>query len=487
MRFKRVLLIQAGYDDTFSSVLPYGLGVLSEILSKNGIANEVFDLNKDHSFARLKKKILSFGPDLIGFSMMTLNYKYNFKIMRKIRHLLPRAKIIAGGPHVSTLREKVLLEENVIDYGSVLEGEETLLELCKETEIKAIKGLLYRNSSGEVAYTGDRDFITDLDKIPFPRYEKFSKSAYSKMITIITSRGCPFSCIYCPVKLAIGRRLRFRSAKNVVDEIAYHYNLGYREFSFRDDNFTFDEKHAYRICDEIEKRRLKDLYLMCDNGIRADRVSEPLLVRMKEVGFRMLGFGIESGSQKILDNIKKGEKLEDMKKTVSAACRLGYKVELFFLIGSPGETWSDFMESVGFATEFPISVASFYQLLPYPGTELFDYVSKSARFCAKPQVYLNNGSQRKNSPFFETPELKYRERKKAFKVAARAVRKSPLLRKARRKSHEDNLRKKLLSLGISGRAQDALCNIYCNDFLHDNIFNNRFVVKIKKKLGAIST
>ena len=149
---------------------------------------------------------------------------------------------------------------------------------------------------------------------------------------------------------------------------------------------------------------------MCDNGVRADRVNHRLLKRMKEVGFRMLGFGIESASQKVLNNIKKSEKIEDMRRAVDTACKLGYKVELFFLIGSPGETWDDFTESVKFATEFPISIASFYQLLPYPGTELFDYVSKNHYLITTPDRYLNTGSQRKNTPFFRTPDFTYADR-----------------------------------------------------------------------------
>ncbi|MCQ9207440.1 MAG: B12-binding domain-containing radical SAM protein [Omnitrophica bacterium] len=482
MRFKKVLLIQAKYDRTFSNVLPYGLGILSEVLTKNGISNAVFDLNKDDSFERLTRKIFSFKPDLIGLSLMTLNYKYNFEIMRKVRKVWKDAKIIAGGPHISTLRAEVLRDIKVIDYGAVLEGEKTLLELCRGEEVNNIKGLLYRMPSGSVIYTGDREFITDLDEIPFPKYGKFSKSIYSGLITIITSRGCPYTCIYCPVNLAVGRMLRFRSAENVVREIEYHYKLGYREFSFRDDNFTLDKNHVYKICDSIEKRGLKDLYLMCDNGIRADKVDTELLRRMREVGFRMLGFGIESGSQKVLNNIKKNEKVEEMKQAVGIACELGYEVELFFLIGSPGETWDDFLESVKFATEFPVSIVSFYQLLPYPATELFDYVSKNGRFAAAPEVYLNNGSQRKNTPFFETPELSFKERKKAFRFALNAVRNSPVITSARKRRRKNNIAGKLTSFGIEGRARDVVCAIYCNNFLHERVFTSRLAARLKKAI-----
>ncbi|MFH1791209.1 MAG: radical SAM protein [Candidatus Omnitrophota bacterium] len=482
MRYKRVLLVQAMYDNTFSNVLPYGLGVLSEVLTAGGIENDVYDLNRDKRVGGLLGKIRSFSPDLVGVSMMSLNYRHTFRVMAKIKRFFPGIKIAAGGPHISTVRQKALEDERALDYGAVLEGEDTLVELCRGAGYESIKGLMFRESGGRVTYTGDREFRKDLDSIPFPKYGKFDKSRYSGLITIITSRGCPYECIYCPVKLAIGRSLRFRSAGSVADEIERHYRLGFREFSFRDDNFTFREDHVYSVCDEIIRRGMKGLYLMCDNGVRADRVDEKMLIRMREAGFRMLGFGIESGSQKILDNIKKRTRVEDMKKAVAAACRLGYKVELFFLIGSPGETWDDFMESVKFATEFPISVASFYQLLPYPSTELFDYVSGHGRFLSGPEKYLNRGSQRRNTPFFETPEFTRGQRKKAFTFALEAVRKSPVLRAARVKAHESNLRAKLARAGIKGRLQDAITGVYCNEFLHDHIFNNPVTAGVKKMM-----
>jgi len=221
---------------------------------------------------------------------------------------------------------------------------------------------------------------------------------------------------------------------------------------------------------------------MCDNGIRADRVNFKLLERMKRAGFKMLGFGIESGSQKVLDNIKKNSKVEDMKKAVSYACRLGYRVELFFLIGSPGETWDDFMQSVRFATEFPVAAASFYQLLPYPGTELFDYTLKKGYLLEKPEIYLNKGSQRRNTPFFQTPELGYRDRKRAYRTALKALKKSPVLKCANRKFYEENIKKKLAETGIEGKLQKVICGIYCNSFLHEYVFNSRPAAAIKNRL-----
>ena len=479
MKFNRVFLIQAEYDKTFSNVLPYGLGTLSEVLAREGIENEVFDLNLDNNFERLKEKMLLFKPDLVGYSLMSLNYQKSFDTMKDIKKILPEVKIVAGGPHISTVREAALKAEGAIDYGSVLEGEDTLLELCQGKEPQDIKGLLYRFDKGEVMYSGDRAFIEDLDRVPFPKYGKFEKSAYSRLITIITTRGCPYSCIYCPVNLAIGKKLRFRSPEKVVNEIEYHYRLGYREFSFRDDNFSFNAKHVYDICDEIEKRNLKGLYLMCDNGVRADKVDEKLLRRMKEAGFRMLGFGIESGSPKVLKTIKKGESLEDMEKGVRIACDLGYIVELFFLIGSPGESRQDFEESVKFALKFPVMIASFYHILPYPGTELFEIAKNNNYLIRGPEEYLNDGSQRRNTPFMATPEFSYELRKKAFSYAYKATAKH--IARTRMLYSRKNAYEKFKNAGFPELPAEFFAGLYAARPVQKFFSKNRFVSNIKER------
>lgn len=480
MRFKKILLVQAKYDSVFSSVLPAGIGYLSEFLASKGIDNDVFDLNLAKNTPDvLRKKISDIRPDLVGFSMMSLNYKYNYGVMRTIKKDFPNIKIVAGGAHISTMRQDVLRDCDAIDYAATLEGEYTLKELMEGADPSGIKGLIRREDSG-IRYNGDRDFIDDLDRLPYPRYGGFHKADYSNLVSLFSSRGCPFECTYCPVKLAIGRRFIARSAKSVVDEMEYHYNQGYRQFSFRDDNFTLVKDRVYEVCDEIERRKFRDLYLMCDNGVRADKIDRALLARMKEVGFRMIGLGVESGDDRILKSLKKSATVSIMEEAIRTACELGYIVELYFLIGAPGETWQEFEKTVRLAAKYPVMIASFYHILPYPNTELFDLAKEKGYLLRSPDEYLNDGSQRRNTPFLSTPEFPCELRRKAFDYAYRIT--SASVRKARRAYSRGNLRKKLTQRGMPEGLASILARIYTAPFLYDHIFNNWFVSRLRKQL-----
>ena len=218
--YDKILLVNADYPDSHYSFagLPVGIGFISEVLSEAQIDNQVFDLSLDRDFNKLKKKIEIYSPSLIGYSLFTFRHRYNYGIIEKIKKAFPSIPIIAGGPHLSTLRETVLSDCEAIDFGVTLEGEQTLLEFCEGKEPSQIKGLIYRDNSGKINYSGDRDFVRDLDSIPSPRYKKFNLSRYPKNMNIVTSRGCPYSCIYCPVKATIGKCLRVRSAERVIEE-----------------------------------------------------------------------------------------------------------------------------------------------------------------------------------------------------------------------------------------------------------------------------
>lgn len=482
MKFSKILFVQARYDSEFSNVLPAGIGYLSEFMSANGIRNDVFDLNlKENTSDALFEDIRRHRPDIVGFSLMSLNYKQNYSVIDRVKKLFPAITIVMGGPHISTVREKVLRECSGIDYGVVLEGEYTLAELIRgEKPIEETRGLLFRSADGSIAFTGERPFIRDLDSIPFPRYEKFEKRRYAPLISILTSRGCPFQCIYCPIQLAIGRRFVPRSPENVCREIEYHYASGYREFSFRDDNFTLIPERVFKLCDELEKKRFKDIYFMCDNGVRADTLSFELLERMYQVGFRMIGMGAESGSDKVLKALKKGQTLAATERVLGWASKLKYKIELYFLIGSPQETWDDFVKSIELVERFPIMKASFYQLLPYPNTELFEIVSKKGQLLRPPEEYLNDGSQRRNTPFFRSEEMSYDDRVRAFDYANERL--APHLKRVNQMFYRENARAKFKRMGMADGVAETLTSVYCSDFLHDHVFNNKPLVSIKTRI-----
>lgn len=439
------MLVNLAYPGYLGNVstLPAGLGYVAQSLEESHIDCDVLDLGlwpDKQEKKRLQRKIEACGPDLLGISMMTLGYKGHYELISSVKQYAPQLTVVVGGPHISTFREEALARCPAIDFGIVLEGDQSFVELCQGKELSAIKGLVYRKEGG-IVYTGDREFITDLDSLAFPRYRKFELKQYSPEIPIVTSRGCPYSCIYCPVQKAIGRKFRCRSAASVVEEMGYWYGQGFRDFSIWDDNFTLAESRVYEICDMIQGRGWKDINLKVPNGVRADRVTRPMLERMRQVGFSMLSFGVESGSDKVLKNLKKGETVATLEKAIADACDLGYEVFLYFLIGSPGETWQDFEQSLALAQKYPVAEARFYTLVLFPGTELMEWAKANDYLLNPPERFLNDIPHFQPQPCFATPEMSAAQRVRAFKLGWQVTRKQ-------RRAFWD---RRLARLGLLGR------------------------------------
>lgn len=431
MRFRRVLLIHPATTPHLPEYPPVGLGYLGEALRQHGVEHTVVDLRLGGDETSLHERIASFRPDLIGISLVTLLHGAAYALVRGVREAFPHIPIAAGGPHVSTYREEVLRQNQAIDFGVTVEGEHALLDLCRGADPAGIPGILYRSGGPdrEIRYSGDRPYITDLDGLGFPTYEGFELARYpAEDVAILTSRGCPYACIFCAAQAVIGRRYRFRGVRSVADEIAYWAARGRRRFNIIDDNFTLRRERVLALCDELERRGLTGLEFRCPNGIRADRCDRELLRRMREVGFRYIAFGAESGSERVLRRINKGETLEDIRRSTSLACDLGFDVGLFFIVGAPGETWDDLEASVALALEFPVADAKFFSLIPLPGTELFRWVDEHGYFVTPPDEYLNDPAHWQNDarwdrrPVFATPELPLDRRVEALHYVAEVQR-----------------------------------------------------------------
>jgi radical SAM superfamily enzyme YgiQ (UPF0313 family) len=195
----------------------------------------------------------------------------------------------------------------------------------------------------------------------------------------------------------------------------YWYRQGYRQFNFDDDNFNLLRERVFNMCDEIEKRGMRKLVLRCSNGIRADRTDRGMLARMREVGFKYIAFGVDAGNDRMLEIIKKGETMEDIELAMKSACDLGYETKLLFVIGTPYETREDVEDKVRLTCKYPVQEVHFYNLIPYPGTELFEWVTQNNYFLIKPEEYLNNCSSLTKIPVFATPELPKEARLELFK------------------------------------------------------------------------
>jgi anaerobic magnesium-protoporphyrin IX monomethyl ester cyclase len=426
MRYSRVLLVAPRFNKGKHRLAVHpltGLGYLVEFLKAAGIMVTVIDMNLGYNDHDLHRKIFEFRPDLIGFMVMTFDHRNVYKTIETIKQKFPQVNVIAGGPHVSIMRRKVLEDCQAIDYAVFLEGEEALSLLCKGAGLEDIPGLIYHKGAG-ICINPGADFIVDLDKIPFPMFKEFELQKYPvKQIGIISSRGCPYDCIYCPVESSIGKKFRHKSAAAVVKEIEYWYNEGYRQILLLDDNFTLVRRRVEDICDTLISKHLQGLRLKCPNGVRADKVDYALLVKMKEAGFDMVAFGVEAGVDRVLENIKKGEVIKQIERSISDACHLGFDVDLFFLLGSPGETPEDVNASFSLALRYPVRNANFYNIVPFPTTELYNWLKNNGYFLYALEHILNNSSHFVNEPCFYTPEMSRDERRKAFRRAQAVSRK----------------------------------------------------------------
>jgi len=349
--------------------LPVGLGYLARALEISGIEYEVVDLNTETE-SELFYKIIRSQPNFLGIRMMTYSCRRTYRLLSKIKKLFPDLKIIAGGPHVTANREKVLLECPAIDIGVKGEGESAIVELMYSNTLETIKGVLYRKGQ-KVCFSGERGPVESLDNIPFPTYRGFRLRSYGRHIHLYSSRGCPYKCVFCSNPKVGGAGWRKRNPQHMIEEIEYWYKKGYRYFTFIDDNFAIDKIRILDFCEEVIKRKLK--VALGVHSMRVDRVDEGLLRKMRQAGFAALSFGVESSSDKVLQNLKKGQTLQQIEYAIEKSTDLGFWVELIFLIGSPGEKVEDVERSFQLAQKYRIACMSFYKLLPLPGTELYDW------------------------------------------------------------------------------------------------------------------
>ncbi|MDR4508954.1 MAG: B12-binding domain-containing radical SAM protein [Candidatus Brocadiaceae bacterium] len=369
---KKILFIYPDYrDGLMRPQLPVGLGYIARSLENAGIEYRVIDLNID-SFEDLVRKIEEFCPEYIGVSMMSYRCGKTYELLCALKNQFPFITLIAGGPHITVNREKALEECPAIDIGIVGEGEISMVEALCGSTISLVKGALYREGQ-EVRYAGDRDFIKNLDEIPFPTYNGFKIARYSNDMRLASSRGCPYQCVFCGAPKILGQQWRKRSAGGMMEELAYWFEKGYQNFNFNDSNFAMDRNRVVSFCEEIIKSNMDVQFTV--EGLRADHVNKDLLEKMRRAGFVHLTYGIESGSDNVLRKLRKGASRQQMESAIATSTALGYRVALFFVIGSPGERAEDIRQSFQLALKYPVALALFFNLTPIPGTEFYKWIT----------------------------------------------------------------------------------------------------------------
>lgn len=341
-------------------------------------------LNLQDVFAKLGR----FSPDLTVVDTSTPSIYNDAGITGEIKKRFPDTFTILVGPHPSALPKETLQIEESVDAVAVAEYDYTIRDLAKALTqgipLENVAGLMFRQN-GYIVRNHAREKIDNLDDIPFVSsvYKKhlnvknyFFAAASYPMIMIITGRGCPFRCFFCVYPQVFhSRKYRMRSAENVVNEFAYIQNHfpHVKEIGIEDDCFTANPKRVQRICEQLIERRIK-IRWYCN--VRGD-LDYSLLKLMKRAGCRLVTVGFESGSQQILDNIHKGERIERYHKFAKDAKRAGVLIHGCIMAGNPGDTRETLAESYAFAKKINCDSMQFYPLYVYPGTEAYDWARKN--------------------------------------------------------------------------------------------------------------
>ena len=397
----RILLVAPRVNlpiDTRSSP-PLGLAYLAAISERRGHEVRVYDGNVERQ--SLSQMVDQFRPHVVGISANTIQIKAAWRDASAVRALC-EAAVVLGGPHPTILPAESLQQPGV-DFVVRGEGEETWAELCAAIEgkrreewpqaVREIAGLSYNSPQG-VQHNPNRPLLQDLDSLPFPAYHHFKMDRYTNLqptidatrgpsYPILTSRGCPYNCSYC---CQIGpRRWRDRSPESVVAEWSWLVQeMGAREIGVLDDSFNIDRKRVLRICDLLIQENLHHVPWIMINGIRANLVDEELLGRMRRAGCIRTAFGVESGNQRILDEvIGKSLTLEQVRRAFRAARAVGMETIGFFIIGLPGETEETIEDTIRFACELDPLVANFSMAMPFPGTRMYQTVTEKGHLLVK--------------------------------------------------------------------------------------------------------
>lgn len=395
----RMLLVQLPHIDRVPSLVPLGIANIANSLTQVGVEFDIFDIFAHlYSKNQISEYLRNGKWDLIGISALSTQYEWArwFAAEAKLTH--PDAIVIMGGT-LPTYNAQVVLEKTATDICVISEGEETIKDLVKNLgRLDSVKGIWYKTEDGQIKATLPRPYISNLDSIPNTRYDIFPMDIYFKIlgasrlktINMVTSRGCPYSCNYCSRTFSSAR---FRSISNVVEEIGLlqdKYNI--QAVAFNDELVLANKKRGYELCEKIKPLKV---YWECQG--RANLVDLDLLKAMKDAGCMSVGYGIESGSQKILDNMNKCVTVQQNELAIINTIKANMIPIVQMIYGYPGEDMNTiretakFFERVKFYPPTAIGKADFSLLIPLPGSPIYDELIKNNKIKDEENYLLGLG------------------------------------------------------------------------------------------------
>ena len=373
----KVLLINPPFRQQVQEevvVPPLGLAYLASVIEPDGHEVRIFDAFAEGlTWNNFTEEIRKAKADLIGIGGLTPTIDNTLRAMKICRPYTRH--IVMGGPHLSVYRQDFFKDCRDLDFGIVGEGEESFRELVKRLE-EGRDPWEVRGIAGPETFNPPGNYIGDLNRLPFPARRLLPNPRYryalwpgKKITTMITSRGCPYRCIFCD-KSIFGSKWRARSAKNVLDEMEQIVkDLRIPSIIIYDDLFTLDKQRVQEICQGILERDLRFEW-KCEG--RVDRVDGEMLRWMKKAGCSLVAYGVESGNEIGLDYLQKGITLPQIRRAFELTRQAGIRPMAYFILGIPVETFDQGVRTIAFAKELDPDYAQFSILSPYRGTRLYE-------------------------------------------------------------------------------------------------------------------
>jgi radical SAM superfamily enzyme YgiQ (UPF0313 family) len=362
--------------------IPVAVGSLAGYLRAHGIRvnvldEEVTDVTPESLRAALEGLE---KPYVIGFSCLTAHVARAYQMSKMVKELYPDSIVVTGGLHATALPEESLAHDS-IDVVVRGEGEVALLELYRAIREGRswdhIGNLSYRKN-GTIQQNPEAPLIPDLDDLPMFPYEMFTHPRYDRGF-ITSSRGCPYKCTYCSQRMLTGTSYRYKSARRIVDELQVLVEqYDQKQIYFYDDNFSFKQKRVIDVCDQIVERGLNK---KCTFAIqtRADNIPDAIIPAIRKANFVHVGFGMETGSERLAKVIVKGETVEDHIDAVKRCQKVGLEVSLYMIFGLPTETAKEREDTFHLVQGMNVQMAKYNNLIPYPGTPLYTDLKNSSR------------------------------------------------------------------------------------------------------------
>lgn len=358
---------------------PISMASIAAVLEERGFTVKITDAGAEGIDLEGVKGILKdFSPDFLVINSTTPTIENDLPMSGMAKQVVPGLMTIAFGIHVSELPEESMGMEKSLDFIVRREPELTMGELLcalrDKGDLSSVSGISYRRD-GEVVNNPESPCIEDLDSLPFPAWHLVDRAKYTlpytrKQYLLITpARGCYRRCIFCVAKGYYGSRLRMRSIDSVIREIEWIGNeFGINNFLVWTESFTLKRKFVMDFCEALKEKKLQVSWV-CNS--RVDDVDPEMLRALKDAGCWMIGYGVESASQEILDNSKKDVTVGQIREACRMTKEAGIEVTGHIVVGLPGETKETARQTMRFARELDLDYAAFYCAAPWPGTEIY--------------------------------------------------------------------------------------------------------------------